>query len=325
MSEEREVDEILEEGGDEPSREDSDNAITLAAQEVANLLSAIGDSLGAICAEIESAESRETCRMAFRRFNSILRIFLLTAGEGNEARLYEAVSSLGPSERFQVILEEHPDIGEAITTYKESVLRDLAASIQNKRPVAVVSEQGDEELFDRFLQRQPPCEDGPQRVGQLRVPRHKRNVADVIPDAELAVIPKRKRSSIPALNALTTLGDEKEANSSGGKKALLTRQKLRAGLHDPKGLLNLAGPSTNALDRAAKLELLKGAGYNFSSRGTSFYDKLNAANIRLDLGLGGHSVIDTRLFGAKVLSLPGFLSKKNVSDIENNVVTGATT
>ena len=325
MSDEHEVDEILEEGGDVPSREVTESAITLAALEVANLLSAMGDSLGAICAEIESAESRETCRMAFRRFNSILRIFLLTAGEGNEDRLYEAVSSLGPSERFRVILEEHPDISDAITMYKESVLRDLAVTMQNKRPVAVVSEQGDEKLFDRFLQTQPPCEDGIQGVGESRIPRHKRNVADVIPDAELTVIPKKKRSSIPALNALSTLGEEKEANGSGGKKALLTRQKLRAGLHDPKGLLDLAGPSTNALDRAAKLELLKGAGYNFSSRGTSFYDRLNAAAMRLDLGLGGHSVIDTRLFGAKVLSLPGFLSKKNVADIENNVVTGATT
>ena len=325
MSEEREVDEILEEGGDVPAREESDSAITLAAQEVANLLSAMGDSLGAICAEIESAESRETCRMAFRRFNSILRIFLLTAGEGNEARLYEAVSSLGPSERFRMILEEHPDVSDAIVMYKESVLRDLATTLQNRRPVAVVSDQGDEELFDRFLPKQPPCKDGIQGVEESRLPQHKRNVTHVIPDAELSVIHKKKKSSVPALNALTTLEDEKEANSSGGKKALLTRQRLRAGLYDPKGLLNLAGPSTNALDRAAKLELLKGAGYNFSSRGTSFYDRLNAAAMRLDLGLGGNSVIDTRLFGAKVLSLPGFLSKKNVADIENNVVTGATT
>ena len=322
MSAEREVDDILEEGENGPLQEEADDTIALAAQEVANLLSAMGDSLGAICADIESAVSRETCQQAFRRFNSILRIFLLTAGSDNDARLHEAVYSLDPSDRFQAVLEDNPIVNEAIVIYKESVLRDLAMSIQHRRPAAVVSDQGDEKLFDRFLQ----SGDVPQRVEQNQVRQRKRNVADVIPDAEIAVISKKKRSSIPALNALSALADDKEADSSGGKKkVLLTRQKLRAGLHDPKGLLDLAGPSTNALDRTAKLELLKGAGYNFNSRGTSFYDKLNAAEMRLNLGLGGHSVIDTRLFGAKVLSLPGFLSKKNISDVENNVVTGSTT
>ena len=89
---------------------------------------------------------------------------------------------------------------------------------------------------------------------------------------------------------------------------LLTREKLRSGLHDPKGLLDLAGPSTNALDRTKKLELLKGAGWNFTGNSSPFYDRLNAAELRLNLGLGGHSVRETQLFGAKVLSLPGFLS-----------------
>ena len=162
MSAEREVDDILEEVENEPLQGEADDTIALAAQEVANLLSAMGDSLGAICADIESAESRETCQQAFRRFNSILRIFLLTAGRDNESRLYEAVSSLGPSDRFRAVLEDHPSITEAITIYKESVLRDLAASIQNKRPGAVVSDQGDEKLFERFLQRKPPSEDVPR-------------------------------------------------------------------------------------------------------------------------------------------------------------------
>ena len=34
---------------------------------------------------------------------------------------------------------------------------------------------------------------------------------------------------------------------------------------------------------------------------------------------------DTRLFGQKVLSNPGALSHKNVSDIENNIIDGKTT
>ena len=37
----------------------------------------------------------------------------------------------------------------------------------------------------------------------------------------------------------------------------MTREKLRAAQHDARGLLDLAGPSTHAEERAKKLELLK--------------------------------------------------------------------
>ena len=46
--------------------------------------------------------------------------------------------------------------------------------------------------------------------------------------------------------------------------------------------------------------------------------------MRLELGLGGQSMEDTLLFGTKVLSLPGSLSRKNISDVENNVVDAST-
>ena len=94
----------------------------------------------------------------------------------------------------------------------------------------------------------------------------------------------------------------------------MTREKLRAGLHDARGLLDLAGPSTHALERTKKLELLKSAGFLSRFQGaSSFSDKLVAAALRLDLGVGGHKVADTLLFGAKVLSSPGFLSPKNTT------------
>ena len=77
---------------------------------------------------------------------------------------------------------------------------------------------------------------------------------------------------------------------------------------------------------------MKSAGYIFNSESkfsfppkSSFADKLNAAIVRLELGLGGHSISDTLLFGAKVLSIPSCLSPKNVTDIENNNVEGSTT
>ena len=44
----------------------------------------------------------------------------------------------------------------------------------------------------------------------------------------------------------------------------------------------------------------------------------------MDVGLGGQSVTDSLLFGAKVLSCPGFLTPKNISDVENNVVEAKT-
>ena len=47
------------------------------------------------------------------------------------------------------------------------------------------------------------------------------------------------------------------------KQALLTREKLRAGMHDPRGLLKSVGSTTNALERAKKMEVLKSAGFMF--------------------------------------------------------------
>ena len=96
---------------------------------------------------------------------------------------------------------------------------------------------------------------------------------------------------------------------------LLTSKKLRSGLHDPKSLLNLARPSINALDRTKSLELVTGAGWNFSSNssGSSFYDKLNAAELRFNLGLGGHSMRDTQLFGAKAEPSWILIKKQNLS------------
>ena len=111
------------------------------------------------------------------------------------------------------------------------------------------------------------------------------------------------------------------------KNVLQTRQRLRSGLNDPKGLLNLVGSSSNALESTKRLELLKSAGHLFcpQSNKFSFVDKLNAAKLRLELGLGAQSHADTLLFGSKVLRSPGFLSPKHIRHGENNYVEGKTT
>ena len=67
--------------------------------------------------------------------------------------------------------------------------------------------------------------------------------------------------------------------------------------------------STNALEQAKKLELLKNAGLLQKVKGKSFSNKLKQAIIDLDLGLDGQKAGDTLVFGAKVLSSPGFFEQ----------------
>ena len=156
--------------------------------------------------------------------------------------------------------------------------------------------------------------------------RRKREFFSAIDD--LPIIPKK--TSVPALASLSRVQELIGQGSLTKKQALLTREKLRAGAHDPRGLLKIVGSSTNALERAKQMEILKCSGYGLDetkkSQGKiSFADKLQMARTRLELGLGGHALSDTLLFGAKVLSTPGVLTPKNISDIENNIVGGKTT
>ena len=113
--------------------------------------------------------------------------------------------------------------------------------------------------------------------------------------------------------------DEDVLGVSSSKRTLFTREKLRAGEHDPKGLLDLVSTSASALEHTKKLELLKASGYILISKNkASEAEKFNAATVRLELGLGGPSVSDTVLFGTNVLSTVGVLSERNIQDIENN-------
>ena len=141
----------------------------------------------------------------------------------------------------------------------------------------------------------------------------KRGFSTVMSTEEVTRIPK-KRSTIPALAILQQFSGDNATK----KSVLVTRAKIRAGQHDPKGLLDLMGTTTNALERTKKLELLKSPGLLNKSQNSkrSFSEKLN---------VGGHKVRESITFGAKVLSSPGFLSEKNILEVENNVVEGKTT
>ena len=200
MSEEREIDQIVEEEHIHHEDEEGLDQLSLAAQEIANLLSATGDSFGAICAEIEAAESKQACRVAFRRFNSVIRIFLLSTTGSGEASRGEAICSLGPSDRYREVLDEHSDINEAIVAYKELILRDLAILMRSRGPVDVISEKGDDRLFTRLLPQPGPEE---ERLQQSGLPRAmKRGITEVETCEEINSVPKKKlRTSIPALSA----------------------------------------------------------------------------------------------------------------------------
>ena len=186
----------------------------------------------------------------------------------------------------------------------------------------------DDELLLRLLpQPESPCleEDLPLIDPVIEAPSKKRGFSSI---DDLPKIPMK--SKIPALASISRMQELIDHGCASKKQALMTREKLRSGIHDPRGLLSMVSSSTNALERAKKLEILKSAGFVFNenkkSQGkASFSDKLIMATTRLELGLGGHTLSDTLLFGAKVLSTPGVLTPKNIIDIENNIVDAKTT
>ena len=335
----REVDDIVRDAGSvEASEVDviPNEALRSATEEVSKLLALTNDSLKEICNNIEGATSRESCREGFRRFNEVIRMFLVSAPDpDDDNQVCSAIISLGPSARLRSLLEGQSSVEVAITAYKTLILQNLAASLSQSTAVRAVSEEQDDDLFDQFFAQQPveavdqQADLGGQdwgvaqeAVSSRALKRSSRHLAD---DSPAEVVPKKKRSTIPALASLSELSRGDDLCNTAKKRTLLTREKLRAAMHDPKGLLDLAGPSTSALDRTKELELLKSAGYDFTNKSKSFSDRLNAATLRLELGLGGHSTSDTLLFGASVLNLPGFLARKNISDVENNGVHGSTT
>ena len=326
MSVEQEVAELIlaADSGDDTV---ASAAVTLAVEEVRALFTGTNDTFHGTCMKIEAATSKQGLLMAFRRFDRIMRIFLeVFSGQEHDQLIRQAVSSLEGSPCFRGFLGSSTCLQEAVTDYKTTVVRDLANSLQTRRQQADVDEEANSKLFSQFI----PVVESPAEVISGVVSSTtgtgvKRGLSAVVPQEFSASIPK-KRSNVPALDAVHRLSGLTDDARAVKKNVLRTREKLRAGLHDPKGLLDLIGSSTNALERTKKLELLKSSGLLNKTQGArSFSVKLNRAKERLDLGLGGQSVNDSLTFGAKVLSSPGFLSAKNISDVENGVVEGNTT
>ena len=333
----QEVDRLVQAGA-LPEGTAAQEALEFAWREVNKLLEATGESLAKICSALEAATSREGLREVFRRFNAIMRMFTDTVPAGtDESLVLKAVASFESSHHFSTLLSTESCVTDVVAGYKRLILRKLAASLRRKEDTSLADDRFDDELFETFLPQSPGVTaavgsaeartDAPSRLHTpLTHPTGKRGVSSVVVD--LVGSPLLKRSRVPALASLGELAGVLSSDKTAKKRILMTRAKLRAATHDPKGLLSLVDSSTNALERTKRLELLKSAGYEFSSEkkyGRSFAEKIKAATLQLDLGLGGHSSGDALSFGAKVLSIPRFLSFKNISDIENSVVDGNTT
>ena len=315
MSVDIEVAQLLDVAEGTSAAEDN---ISLALNGVTTLLGASEDSLLLICSEAENASSHEALKTVFVRFNGFLRMFHEAAPDPSHADLVcKAVLSLPMGERFRALLSSSSSLLDAAKTYKRSLVQDLAAALRRRKELNILDDEKDDDLFSELL----PQSSSSTVVLERPTGSLKRVASEVL---DLGKIPRK--SKIPALASLTRIAEICDDQGTSKKRVLLTREKLRAGLHDPRGLLDLVGPSTNALERTKRLEMLKSAGYLFDNkRPKSFSDKLSAATLRLDTGMGGQAIKDTLLFGAKVLSTPGFLSGKNISHVENNMVEGNTT
>ena len=337
MSVIQEIDSIVD-AGVTPGSDSAREALVVAWNEVNRLLEDTGDSLANICLSLEAATSKKGLREAFRRFNSIMRMFTDTVPRGTEESLVlETVASFESSQRFRTLLTTLSSVDEVVAAYKKLLLKDLAMLLRQEEQSSRGVEEFDDELFDQFLPESSTVDTRvaiPGRVAHAQdsLPLFsapdpaKRGISVMAGDSYKAL--GLKRSKIPALASVGDVTGDSITSKTAKRRILMTREKLRAASHDPKGLLNLVGSSTSALERTKKLELLKSAGFEFSSDKnlrSSFSEKFNAATLRLDLGLGGHSAEHSLLFGAKVLSIPRYFSNRNISDIENSVVDGNTT
>ena len=238
----------------------SNEALRLAALEVSKLLAMTDDSLEEICNNIEGATSRESCRVGFRRFNEVIRMFLVAAPDPeHDEQVCRAIISLGTSGRLRSLLDSRSSVEEAITAYKTLILKNLTTALNQKTAARAVFEEQDDDLFEQFFTQQPiePTDQRAVLEGQdwevaqdaVSSRAQKRGFRQLANDSPVEVIPKKKRSAIPALASLSALSRGDDLCDTTKKRTLLTREKLRAAMHDPKGLLDLAGPSTSALDR----------------------------------------------------------------------------
>ena len=150
--------------------------------------------------------------------------------------------------------------------------QDLVVSLRRAEMQKNLDDTNNEELFTQFFPISKP--DVPEvevAHPSISVPEasvansHKRSVSLVANWS-----PILKKSKIPDLASLSQLSTIAAAEGLQKKRILVTREKLGAGLHYPKALLILVGPSTNALERTKKMEFVKSSCMLFDSQKNHF-------------------------------------------------------
>ena len=286
-----EVQDLLSGAGDAVASKPLLN-LSLAKQEVEKMLSATGSSISSLCSNIEEARTRDEVKIAFTSFNTVMRMFLEAAPRAEHDRhVRDALCSVDLSRRLRFFMESAPSVQEALAQYKTRVVTEVAELIRAQASFTALDDDKDDELLLRLLPEptSPFSDEGLQgdvttlsRSVKGGLSRKRRfSATDTRPSAPLM-------SSIPALASVSRMQDLIDHGCASKKQALLTREKLRAGTHDPRGLLRMVSSSTNALERAKKLEILKNAGFVFnenkrSQEKISFSDRLTMATTRLEL------------------------------------------
>ena len=242
MSLEQEVSEVLPVVASSTSQE-AVETVNLALLEVYRLLSITNDTFHGVCLEVEAATSKDADNKALRRLNGIIRMFLGAApAPEHDGLIRKALGSLPLGKKFALFIVFEITVREAIKEYKSSILRDLAITIRRRKEQMRQDDELYRQLFSQHLP-EPTSHlsylDGNSeaKVHKVAHVSKKRSIQAV---TDILSIPKKGR--IPDLATLAQVIEENWDWVFSKKKILVTRERLRTSMNDPKGLLDLVGP-----------------------------------------------------------------------------------
>ena len=164
------VDAIL--SGSDPAK-----VLETAITEIKSIFAITGESLADVCTAVENASSRATLEEALKQFNRVMHVFLGLSRAGvEESAVLNAVGSLLPSGRFKELLTDLASLPEALTAYKTSVAKDLAASLIREEDLFESYRLQDCALLDSLLA-EPTIKEALEKL-----PKQKRGISEVIED-----------------------------------------------------------------------------------------------------------------------------------------------
>ena len=152
MSAEQEVQRILHgsvpDGSVPEQVQEVSASVTLAAEEVNQLLNASGTTLLTICQTIERSTTRKALQAAFRDLNEYTRVLTETDPHGlHDVLVRDALISLSVSERLEALLGAMSPVSAALVEYKKAVIMDLAISMRRREAKIRVEDEHDAELL----------------------------------------------------------------------------------------------------------------------------------------------------------------------------------